>query len=157
MIATLLLLRILHATIPVGVVYKLALLVGLHIEFGIARIHACLDTVVHYLILLVHLPVLMSKLTHAAEGQEGAQAQGSGRMGFKQSVTDEDTVLVMHESLLFLEDYATDAVDGGRHTLPLKLSDVLMSLRTEVCTRILVNAKVEFGAVLNHRLVEGRE
>ena len=157
MVATLLLLGVLHTTVPVGAINELALLVGLHIEFGIARIHACLDTVVHHLILLVHLPVFMCKLTYAAEGQEGAQAQGSGRMGFKQSVTDENAVLVMYESLLFLEDYATDTVDGGRHTLPLKLSDVLMSLRTEVGTRILVYAQIKLGAMLNHRLVEGRE
>ena len=64
---------------------------------------------------------------------------------------------MMYESLLFLEDDAAYTVDSGRHALPVKLSDILVSLGTETVTRILVDTKVKLSAVLNHCLIERRK
>ena len=50
-IATLLLLRIFYATIPVGLEDKLIFLIELHEQIGIALVHTCLDTVVNQLII----------------------------------------------------------------------------------------------------------
>ena len=67
-VATLLLLRVLDATVPVGLEDELAFLVELHVEVGIAGVHAGLDAVLHLVILTAGHAVLVRELPHRAEG-----------------------------------------------------------------------------------------
>ena len=50
-VATLLLLRILHATIPIGLEHEVVVLAELHVEVGISGIHTSLYTLLHFTIL----------------------------------------------------------------------------------------------------------
>ena len=47
--------------------------------------------------------ILMRKLAHGAEGEEGTETKRGGRMGILQGVADEDTVLVGLEDGLSLQ------------------------------------------------------
>ena len=69
-IASLLLFRIFDTPIPVRLVMKLILFVQLHIQFGIARIHACFDTIRHNLIFATGLSILVCIFADTAKRQE---------------------------------------------------------------------------------------
>ena len=153
-VAALLLLGVLDAAIPVGHEVEFVFLVELHVQFGIAGIHARLDAVLHLLVVAAGLRVLVGVLADAAEGQEGAQAQRGGRVGIDQRVADEDAVFMVNENLLFAEDDASHAVSGCRDVLAVKLTDVLVAVGAEVPAAILVQAQVELGPVLDDRLVQ---
>ena len=94
-IATLLLLRILHATIPVWGKNKLILLGELHIKVWITCIHTSLDTIIHCRILTGCCSILMGKLTHASECQEWTETQGGSRMTIHHGVSDQDAIFIM--------------------------------------------------------------
>ena len=70
-IAALLLLRVFQASVPVGTEDELVLLVNLHEECRIARIHAGRDAILHDVVVTVHPSILVCEFAHAAESQEG--------------------------------------------------------------------------------------
>ena len=76
LVAHLLLLWVFDATIPVGVKHELVLLVELHHEFGIARIHGGLDAIVDGIVVPAGTSVFVCALPYTTEGKEGAQAKG---------------------------------------------------------------------------------
>ena len=110
----------------------------LHVELRIATIHTGLDAIVYLLVVTVGGVVLVSELSDAAESQEGMEAQGRGTVRIQKSITDQDTVLVMLKYHFPLQDDTTDAVNRCRHFVAVELTDILMSVRTEVIPLILV-------------------
>ena len=46
--------------------------------------------------------ILVGKLSHAAESQEGAESQGGGRMGVHEGVANQDAVFIVLENNLLL-------------------------------------------------------
>ena len=78
-------------------------------------------------------------------------------MGILQGIAYEDAVLLLLEDDLFLQDDSSHAIGGGRHLAGIKLTNVLVSLRTEIVALILVEAQVELRSMLNHRAVERRQ
>ena len=64
-------------------------------------------------------------------------------MGILQGIAYEDAVLIMLEDDLFLQDDSSHAIGGGRHLAGIKLTNVLVSLRTEIVALILVESEVE--------------
>ena len=156
-VATLLLLGILDSAIPVGNEVELVLLGELHIEVGVAGIHTGLDTIVYLKILARSHRILMGKLAHTAESQERTETQRGGRVGIYQRVADKDAVLIMLEHHFALKDYATDAIQRGGYFVTIKLTNILMTLGTEVVALILMEAQVELGSMLYHCHVERRK
>ena len=153
-VATLLLLGILHAAIPVGLEHELVLLGELHVQIGIPGIHTGLDTIIYFVILAAGHRVFVGQRLDRAECQERTEAQRSGRVGIVQSVANEDAILIGLEDGLFPQHHAAHAIRCRRHEAAIKLTDVLVSLRTEVVALILVETQVEFGSVLDDRAVE---
>ena len=98
--------------------------------------------------------ILVRKLANATESQERTETQGGGRMGILQSITDQDAVLIMLEDDLLLQDDTSYTISGGRHLGGIKLTDVLVSVRTEIVALILVESEVELSTMLDDRTVE---
>ena len=69
-IAPLLLFRIFDTPIPIRLVMKFILFVQLHIQFGIARIHASFDTIRHNLIFAIGLSILVCIFAYTAKRQK---------------------------------------------------------------------------------------
>ena len=152
-VATFLLLRILDATIPVGLEMEGVFLVELHEEFGITRVHAGLDTVLNLLVFAAGLCVFMGVLAHAAESQEGAEAQGGSRVGIYQCVTNQNTVFMVHEDFLFAQDYTSNTVSCSRYMFAVKFADILVSVGTVVVSLIFVQPQVKLCTMLNYCFV----
>ena len=70
-------------------------------------------------------------------------------MGIHQGVADEDTVLIMLEDDLLLQDDTSHAISCRWHLAGIKLTNVLVSVRTEIVALILMQTQVEFGSMLN--------
>ena len=149
--------RIVEAAIPRRGVDKGALLVHLHVEFRIAGVKAHPDAALHLAVVGVCGPVLMGKLGDAPEGEERPQAQRGARVGVEQRVADEYARLSSLKRHLLLQHDAAHTVDGRRHLDPFEMSDIFVSLGTEVIALVFVQRKVELGPVLYHRLVERGE
>ena len=156
-VAALLLLGIFDAAVPVGLEHELRLFGQLHVEVGVAGVHTGTYAVVHFLVVTAGGGVLVSELAHAAKGEERAEAQRRGRVGVDERIANEDAVFVVLEDDFFPKQHAAHAVEGGGNLVTVELLDVLVPLRTEVVALILVQAEVEFGAMLNHRAVERGE
>jgi hypothetical protein len=114
------------------------LLIELHEELRIARIHASFDSVLHLLIVAAGSSILVSELTHTAESQEWTKTELRRRLSLQKSVTDKDTILIVNKELLLLQDYATHAIDGSRDMFTVKLTDVLVSVGTEIVSLVFV-------------------
>ena len=153
-ISTFLLLRILNASIPVRLEVKLILLVKLHVQFGIARIHARLDTVLNLLIVTIRLIILMRIFTHAAKRQERTETQCGGRVCIYQRITQQHTVFVVYEYNFLTQNDTTHSEGRSRNFITFKLTDVLMSIRAEVIAIILMQSQIELSTMLNHRFIE---
>ena len=78
-------------------------------------------------------------------------------MGIHQCISDQDAILIMLEDHLLLQDHAAHTVGGRRYLAGIKLSNVLVSVRTEIVALILVESQVEFRPVLDDRTVERRQ
>ena len=78
-------------------------------------------------------------------------------MSIFQRIADQYTVLVCLENRLTLQYHATHTIDCGRNETGIKLTNVLVSLRTEVVALILVETQVEFRPVLDDRTVQRRQ
>ena len=78
-------------------------------------------------------------------------------MGILQSIADQDAVLIVLEDDLLLQDDTSYTISGGRHLSGIKLTDVLVSVRTEIVALILVKPEVELSTVLDDRTVERGE
>ena len=63
----------------------------------------------------------------------------------------------MLEDNFFLQNYTTHAIRCRWHEAGIKLTDVLVSVRTECVALILVESQVELCAMLDHRTVERRQ
>ena len=153
-ISAFLFLRILYASIPIGLEDKLIGLVQLHIEFRITRIHAGLDSILHHCIVASCSAVLMRELSHTTESQERLQTQCRCRMSFYQCVADNDTVLKMLEHHLAFQDDTAHTICCGGNLQRIKLSDILMSTRAEIVALELVKSQIEFCAMLYHSGVQ---
>ena len=70
-------------------------------------------------------------------------------MGIHQCVADEDAILIMLEDDFLLQNHATNAIERGRNFVAIKLTNVLVALRTEVVALIFMQTKVEFGTMLH--------
>ena len=78
-------------------------------------------------------------------------------MSINQRIADQDTILVMLEDNFFLQNYTTHAIRCRWHEAGIKLTDVLVSVRTERVALILVEAEVEFCTMLDDRTIERRQ
>ena len=155
--ASLLILDILDAFIPVRVEHKLRLVVHLHKEFRIAFVHACGNAVRHFLVIATCHLVFNAKVVGIAERQEWTELECGLRVSIYQGVADKDTILVGDKDFLTLQNHATYTKRVSRHTFAIVLSDVLVTIRTVHATGIPVQAKVERRTVLNHRFIKRRQ
>ena len=96
-VTALLLLRILYATVPVGLEHKFVFLGELHEQVGITGIHACLDTIVDLAIGATCHCVLVRKLAHTAESEEGTETKRGGRVSVVEGIANQDAVFKMLE------------------------------------------------------------
>ena len=96
----------------------------------------------------------MGKLTHAAERQERTETKRCGRMTVNQRIADQNSIFIMLEDYLFLEDHTTHTVKCSRHLIAIKLTNVLVAQRTEVVALVLMQTKIEFSTMLNHRNIQ---
>ena len=74
-----------------------------------------------------------------------------------QSITNQDAIFIVLEHYLFLQNHTTDTISSSRHLGSIELSDVLVSVWTEIIALILVQTEVELGAMLDNRTVERRQ
>ena len=134
--------------------HKLGLVVHLHVQGGVAFIHACGDAVGHLMIVAAGDCVLNTQVIGVAEGQERPELQCGHRVGIHQGVTDEDAILMSDENLLFFQDYAANAVSGCGYALTVILADVLVPIGTIGVTLVAVQPQVERCTMLDNGLVE---
>ena len=152
--AALLVLGVLDVLVPVRVKHEAGLVVHLHVQGGIAVVHAGGDTVGHLLVVAAGDCIFHAQVIGVAEGQEGPELQRRCRVGIHQRVTDEDAVLVGDKDLLFLEDDAAHAIGGGGHAFAVILADVLVAVGAVGVTLVAVQSQVERRTVLDDGLVE---
>ena len=156
-VATFLFFRILNSSIPVGLEMELVFLVQLHEQLRITWIHTSLYTIFYQLIVPTCLGILMRVFAYTTKSQERPEAQGCGRMGIDQSVTYQNAVLVMYKNLLLTKDNASHTVSCRRDILTVELTDIFMSVGTEMIALILVQSQVKLCTMLNYRLIQRRE
>jgi len=133
------------------------LLVELHEEFRVSRIHASFDAIVYQLIIATGLCIFVGILTYTTESEERTETQGSSRMGVNQCVTNQNSVFMMNEQGFFLQDYTTYTIQGCRHIFTFIFTNVLVASGGVVISLILVKAQIELGTMLNHRCVQRRK
>ena len=150
-------LDIFNSFVPVWVKDKPWLVVELHVECGIAFIHACGDAVVHFPVLPACHRVLDTQVVGIAEGQEWAKLKRGLGVSLNKCIADEDAVLIGDENLLTFHDHATHAEGVSGNTLAVILANVLVPVGTVDITLVLVQAQVEWRAMLDHCLVERGE
>ena len=78
-------------------------------------------------------------------------------MGVKQSISQKNPVLIMLEHDFFLQNDSPDTINGSRHTVTIKFTDVLVAIGAEVVSAILMKAKIELGTMLNYCNVQRGE
>ena len=155
--ATLLVLDILNAIVPMRIEYKTRLVIELHVEGGIPRIHARRNAVGRFLVFTTGHTVFYTQVVGVAESKKRAELQGSLGVSLDQRVTYQDAVFVGDEDLLSFQYHTAHAEGVGGHTLTIILTYILVSIRAEHITIVLVDAQVEGGTVLYHSLVERRQ
>lgn len=142
-VSTLLLFGILDAAVPVGLEDEFHLSRELHVEVGIAWVHAGSDAVFHFCIVSAGHTVLMCELSDASEGEEGTELQGCRRVCVIEGVSDEESVFIMLKDNFFSEYHTTNAVGGGGHLVAIKRLDILVAHGAVVVALILVQTEVE--------------
>ena len=78
-------------------------------------------------------------------------------MRINERIADKNAVFIVLENDFLLQQHTTDPIDCRRHGVTVELSDILMSLRTEVVALILMQAKVEGSPMLDDRRVKRAE
>jgi len=156
-ISSLLLFGIFDAAVPVGLEDELHFTGELHVEIGIARIHAGLYAVFDLGIVSAGHTVLVCELSDASEGEEGPELQCSGRVCVIESVADEQSVFIMLKDNFFSEYHTTNAIGGGRHLVAIKRLDILVAHGAVVVALILVQTEVESRSMLDDTAIERRE
>ena len=149
--------RVFYAFVPRWCEDELGMLVGLHVEVGVALIHRCLDSVVHFLVVAAGHRVLMCQFVGGTECEEWPQTQRGHRVCVKQCVAYEHTVVEVLEHFFFLQYHSAHAVYGGWNLVPRTLAYVFMAVRAEHSASISVQSEVEFRSVLYDCLVERRQ
>ena len=96
----------------------------------------------------------LQKAEAEQEAEERAEAESCGRMGIFQCIADEDTVLIMLEDYLLLQNHTTHTIGRCRYLGGIKFTDVLVSVRTEIVALILVESEVELSTMLDDRTIE---
>ena len=150
-------LRVVESAIPIGAIVEFRFDVSLHEEVGITLIEAHFYTILHLCVSAVGNRVFVCPLAHTSEGQERFQAQRGGRMSIEQRVADIKLIIVGAECHFLFEQHATDTINPGRHLVPLKAHDILVSLRTVIFPLVFMKAEVELRAVLNDSFVKRGE
>ena len=110
-----------------------------------------LDASVHFMIVTNDISIFVHTCLHTAEGKEWLEAQYRGTMTVHQGVTYQHTCIVRLEDDFPLEDYTTHTIERSRNGFETELANILMSVRAEHPALILVDAKIEFSAMLDHR------
>ena len=147
--------RIIYSSVPVGAVVPFGFLAELHVQVGISLVQAHLDSVFHLFVATVGYTVFVCPLPYTAEGQEGAQTEGGGRVGVKQCVTDMDSMDGAFKDDFFFQQYAAYAIGPRGNLFPFKTDDVLVTLGAVVLSLVFVQAKVEFCAMLDDGFIKG--
>ena len=96
----------------------------------------------------------MCELSDASESEERPEPQFCSRMCVFECVAYEDSVLIVLENDLFFEDDTSDAIDGCRHFVAVKLPDVLVPFRAVVVALVFVQSEIEFCSMLHDCGVE---
>ena len=78
-------------------------------------------------------------------------------MCINKGITDKDAVFIVLEHYLFFQKHTAYAVECCGHCVTIELSDIFVTFRTVIIALILVQTKIELGAVLNNGGVERRE
>ena len=156
-VSSLLFFGVFQSTIPIGLEFKLVLLVELHIEVGVTGVHTGLDTVVHLLVIAVYVQILVCVLAYAAECEERTESQCGRRVCVHQCVSYEYAVFVVLEKCLFLQNNASHPVPCGGHFVALVFSNVLVTSGGEVVSLIFVKPQVELCTMLYYCCIERRE
>ena len=154
LISALQLLGVFKLAVPVGTEHKLTLLAELHEQLGVSGIHGGGYTVLNLAVLTAGVAVLMSELAHAAECQERLESQCGLRVAVHQGISYKYAVFVVLKEFLLLEQHTAHAIYGGRHLVTVEFTYVFMALGAEIVTPVLMQSKVELGAVLNDRFIQ---
>ena len=133
----------------------LVLLRKLHVEGRIALVEAGTDTILHNLVVVVHLIVALGKLVHIAESELWAQSQCGLAVGINQSVADDDTWLMEHNKAFTSQDHTSHTIGVGGDGFTIKLTDVLVSTGGKGVALILVDTKIKLCSMLYDSLIEG--
>lgn len=95
----------------------------------------------------------MRKLTHAAESEERLEAYRRGTMRIDKRIAYKEAVFMVLEHYFLLQQHSSHTIECCGNFITIKLTNVLVALRTVVVSLILVKSKVEFRAVLYHRYI----
>ena len=78
-------------------------------------------------------------------------------MRLYQGISDHDPVVLPRENDFFRKYHTSHPVNRARHRFHRIFTNVFVTVRAETPALVLVQSQIEFGTVLNHRLVERRE
>ena len=154
LISALQLLGVLKLAVPVRTENKLILLAELHVKVRITGIHACLDTVLHHLIVAAGVAVLMCKLTDAAESQKWLETERCLGMRIQKRIPYKYAVFIVLKKFLFLKHDTSYTVYCGRYFVTVEFPYVLMTFGAEIVSPILMQSQVEFGTMLYHGFIQ---
>ena len=149
--------RILNTTIPVRLEVELILFVELHEQLRITGIHAGFNAILYQLVVAACLRIFVRVLAHTAECQERAESECSCRMGIDQGITNQNPIFMMYENLFFTKDDTSYTIGSCGDIFTVELSNVLVSVRTEVVPLILMQPQVELRTVLNYSFIQRRQ
>lgn len=64
---------------------------------------------------------------------------------------------MVYKNLFLAKDHATHTISRSRDVLTIKLTDVFVSVGTEMIALIFVQSQIELCTVLNYRFVQRRK
>lgn len=96
----------------------------------------------------------MRELPYASEGQERSEAKSGLTVRVKQCVSQQYTVLVVLKNDFLLQYDTPHAVYRCRYFLYRELTDILVPVRTEYVSLILVKSKIELSPMLNNGTIK---
>ena len=156
-IATLTFFRILHPAIPIGLEHKLIVFRELHVQLRITWVHTCLDALVHLRKVSAGRRIFVRELSNATECQERFETQSGFRVCIQQRIAYQDSVFVVLENHLFLQQHSTYSIDSRRNFVTIELANILVSIGTEMIALIFVQTQVERCTMLDDRNIQRRQ
>ena len=128
-------------------------LAELHVQIRESRIHAVETTVLAIVHVGIGQRILVRQLVHRAECQERAETKRRRTAALQKRVANKHARLETNQHALLLKNHRSNAISRAGDDVAVKLTDVLVSVRTEMILTVLVQTQVELCTVLDYRLV----